>query len=458
MAEIGTPQRPLRVAIVGSGPSGFFAAETLLKSLVVCAVDMFERLPVPFGLVRGGVAPDHPKIRSASQVFEKTAEHERFRYFGNVTIGRDLPIEELRHFYDAILLAYGAEGDRPMDVPGESLPGSHAATAFVGWYNAHPDYRNERFDLSCETAVVVGMGNVAMDVARMLATPVDILKTTDIADYALDALAESNIREIHIVARRGPAQVKCTLPELKEMAEIPGATPMVEPDEFALTPACRQEIDASPGLKRIIEVLEEYSHNRPGDGRRVRFRFFLAPAAVLGGDRVEAMCFERTRLAGEPGRQKAWGTGTLVDIPCGLVFRSVGYRGRPMPGVPFNEKTGTIPHTGGRVEDNGRELPGLYVAGWIKRGPTGVIGTNKPDSLETVKTLLSDLERLTPCAEPDSDAVERLLKNRGVRVVSYADWKRIDAAEVARGAARGKPRERFSRIEDMLAVLDNYQP
>lgn len=456
MAEIGIPQRPLRVAIVGSGPSGFFAAETLLKSLVMCTVDMFERLPVPFGLVRGGVAPDHPKIRSASRVFEKTAEHERFRYFGNVTVGRDLTIEELRHFYDAILLTYGAEGDRPMGVPGESLAGSHAATAFVGWYNAHPDYRDERFDLTCETTVVVGMGNVAMDVARMLATPVDVLRTTDIADYALDALAGSRIREIHIVARRGPAQAKCTLPELKEMADIPGTTPLVESDEFRLTPACRQEIEVSPGLKRIIEVLEDYSRNRPGSGRHIRIRFFLAPAAVLGKDRVEAMCFERTRLAGGPGHQKAWGTGELVDIPCGLVFRSVGYLGHPMPGVPFNEKSGTIPHTAGRVEDNGRELPGLYVAGWIKRGPTGVIGTNKPDSLETVKTLLSDLDRLAPCKEPDSDAVHRLLTDRGIRVVSYADWKRIDAAEIARGAAKNKPRERFSRVEDMLAVLDGH--
>lgn len=455
MAEIGIPQRPLRVAVVGSGPSGFFAAESLLKSLVVCAVDMFERLPVPFGLVRGGVAPDHPKIRSASRVFEKTAEHERFRFFGNVTVGRDITVEELRRFYDAVLLAYGAEGDRSMNVPGESLPGSHAATEFVGWYNAHPDYRDRVFDLSCETAVIVGMGNVAMDVARMLAAPVDILKDTDIADYALDALAESRIREIHIVARRGPAQAKFTLPELKEMAEIPGATPLVESDEFTFTPACRQEIEASPGLKRIVEVLEEYSRNRPGNGRNIRFRFFLSPVAVLGKDRVEAMCFERTRLAGEPGNLKAWGTGALVDIPCGLVFRSVGYRGRPIPGVPFNEKTATIPHTAGRVEDNGREIPGLYVAGWIKRGPTGVIGTNKPDSLETVKTLLSDLERLTPCAEPDSQAVENLLRERGVRVVSFDDWKRIDAEEIARGARKGKPRERFSRVEDMLAVLDS---
>ncbi|HOQ88547.1 MAG TPA: NADP oxidoreductase [Candidatus Hydrogenedentes bacterium] len=455
MAEIGIPQRPLRVAVVGSGPSGFFAAESLLKSLVVCAVDMFERLPVPFGLVRGGVAPDHPKIRSASRVFEKTAEHERFRFFGNVTVGRDITVEELRRFYDAVLLAYGAEGDRSMNVPGESLPESHAATEFVGWYNAHPDYRDRVFDLSCETAVIVGMGNVAMDVARMLAAPVDILKDTDIADYALDALAESRIREIHIVARRGPAQAKFTLPELKEMAEIPGATPLVESDEFTFTPACRQEIEASPGLKRIVEVLEEYSRNRPGNGRNIRFRFFLSPVAVLGKDRVEAMCFERTRLAGEPGNLKAWGTGALVDIPCGLVFRSVGYRGRPIPGVPFNEKTATIPHTAGRVEDNGREIPGLYVAGWIKRGPTGVIGTNKPDSLETVKTLLSDLERLTPCAEPDSQAVENLLRERGVRVVSFDDWKRIDAEEIARGARKGKPRERFSRVEDMLAVLDS---
>lgn len=454
MTMLGTHERPLRVAVIGAGPSGFFAAESLLRSLVLCRVDMFDRLPAPYGLVRGGVAPDHPKIRTVSKTFEKTADHERFSYFGNVTVGRDITVDELRRFYDALLFTCGAETDRPMGIPGEELPGSHTATSFVGWYNGHPDFRDCVFDLSQEAVVVVGMGNVAMDVARILAKPVDELRNTDIAEHALDVLAGSRVREIHVVGRRGAAQVKFTLPELKEMGEIPGCAPVITPADLEYGPACLEEIN-TPGMKRIAEVMEEYSR-LGGDGaaRRVRFRFLLSPVELRGGGRVESAVFEKNRLTGPAFGQKARGTGETEEIPCGLVFRSIGYRGVPLPGVPFHERDGVFPNTAGRVEDNGRTLPGLYCAGWIKRGPSGIIGSNKPDSLETVKNILSDAVSLAPCPEPDTAAVLRLLGGRGVRVVSFDDWRKIDAAEIARGQAAGKPRERFTRVDEMLAVLD----
>lgn len=454
MSMLGTHERPLRVAIVGAGPGGFFAADSLLRSLVLCHVDMFDRLPAPYGLVRGGVAPDHPKIRNVTKTFEKTASHERFNFLGNVCVGRDVTVEELRRHYDAVLFSCGAETDRRMGVPGEDLSGSHTATSFVGWYNAHPDFRDCVFDLSQEVALVVGVGNVAMDVARILCTPVDLLKNTDIAAHALDALAESKVREVHIIGRRGAAQVKFTLPELKEMGEIPGCDPVVDPAELALGPSCQEEIN-TPGMTRIIEVLQEYSvrPSTPGN-RRVRFHFLLSPQELRGDGRVERVLLERNRLSGPAFHQKAWGTGETVEMPCGLVFRSIGYRGLPMPGVPFHERDGVFPNTEGRIEDNGRVLPGLYVAGWIKRGPSGVIGTNKPDSLETVKSLLTDTAHLEHCPVPDTEPLRVLLKERGIRVVSFDDWLKIDAAEQARGAALGKPRERFTRVEEMLAVLD----
>lgn len=453
MHLLGTTDRPLRVAIIGSGPAGFFAAEPLLKSHVHCTVDMFDRLPVPFGLVRGGVAPDHPKIRGATRTFEKLAENPSFTFLGNVTVGRDVSLDELRHFYDAIVLATGAEADRPMDIPGEELPGCHAAFSFVGWYNAHPDFAERTFDLSQETAVIVGAGNVALDVARILLTPVDHLHHTDIAQHALDALAESRVREVHIVARRGPAQVKFALAELKEMGAIPGCTPVVPGGDLLLDDASAQEID-TPDMQRIMQVFADYAA-RPQDpsGRRVVFRFLLSPQAVRGTDRLQSAVFEENRLVGPPFRQHAEGTGTRVEIPCGLLFRSIGYHGVPIPGLPFQEQEGIIPNTLGRVEHNGRPMPGVYAAGWIKRGPSGQIGTNKPDGHETAKALLADAALLPPCSEPDTRTLRALLCARGVRVVSFDDWRRIDAAEKARGALVGKPRERFSRLEEMLAVI-----
>lgn len=454
MAALGSAERPLRVAIVGSGPSGFYAADPLLKSSeVTCTVDMFDRLPTPYGLVRGGVAPDHPKIRTVTRVYEKIADHERFRFFGNVKIGRDLSVEELRKHYDAVLFTCGAETDRRLGIPGEDLAGSYTATSFVAWYNGHPDARDLQFDLSQEAAVVIGVGNVAMDVARTLAKTVDELKTTDIAQHALDALAESKVKDIYLIGRRGAAQAAYTTPEVKEMGHLVDCDPIVTQEQITLDELSQQEM-TDRDVQRNIEILTEYAARETGSkGRRIHFRFLLSPTEIKGNGRVESIVLEKNRLEGEPGNLKARGTGEHIEIPTGLVFRSIGYKGIPMPGVPFDDRKGVFPNVLGRITENGAPVPGLYCSGWIKRGPSGIIGTNKPDSVETVEQILSDVSSLAPCAEPSSAAVEALLNARGVRVVDFAGWRKIDAAEIAAGQAIGKPRERFTRIEEMLAVL-----
>lgn len=455
MTTLGTPDFPARIAIVGSGPGGFYAAEHLLKPEHPCLIDMFDRLPTPFGLVRGGVAPDHAKIRNVTKVYEKIASREGFRFFGNVTIGRDVTVEELCQYYDAVLFAYGAETDRQLGIPGEHLPGSYTATSFVGWYNGHPDFRDCAFDLSHEVAVVIGMGNVAMDVARILAKTVDELKSTDIAIHALDALAESNVREIHVIGRRGPAQAAFTPMELKEMGELAVCQPIVSSESLILNAVSEAELSEN-STHRNVELLHEFAALPDrGAARRMYFRFLESPLALKGNGRVESIVLGSNRLVGtEPFRQWAESTGESFELPCDLVFRSIGYRGIPMPGVPFDEKRGVIPNLGGRVLNDGSVIPGLYVAGWIKRGPTGIIGTNKPDSHDTAERMLEDLPSLPPCANRSPEAVPALLESRGVRFVSLSDWQKIDAAEHVRGAAADKPRERFTRIEEMLAVLD----
>jgi ferredoxin--NADP+ reductase len=416
---------------------------------------MFDRLPTPFGLVRGGVAPDHAKIRNVTKVYEKIAAREGFRFFGNVCIGRDLSVEDLRAHYDAVLFAYGAETDRSLGIPGESLRGSYTATSFVGWYNGHPDYRDCVFDLSGEVAVVIGVGNVAMDVARILAKTADELRATDIAIHALEALAESRIREIHVVGRRGPAQAAFTPMELKEMGELSICQPFVPSESLVLNPASEAELSEN-STHRNLELMRELAALPDrGAARRMYFRFLESPLEITGNGRVDSIVLGKNRLAGtEPFKQWAEATGESVTLPCDLVFRSIGYRGIPMPGVPFDEKRGLIPNVEGRVQAPEGTVPGLYVAGWIKRGPTGIIGTNKPDSHDTADRMLEDLPVLPPCPNRAPEAIPALLDGRGVRYVSMSDWQKIDAEELARGAAAGKARERFTRIDEMLGVLD----
>jgi len=454
----GTPGNPLRVAIVGSGPAGFYAAEQLLRTDHVVEVDVYDRLPTPFGLVRAGVAPDHPKLKSVIRVYEKTAVREGFRFFGNVHVGREVGAAELAERYHAVIWSYGAESDRHLGIPGEDLPGSHPATAFVGWYNAHPDYADLSFDLSHERAVVVGNGNVAMDVARMLTLGVDELRATDIADHAIEPLAQSNVREIVVLGRRGPAQAAFTNPEILELGKMSDADCVVDPADVELDPLSEAFLgsdDADITARKNVEILRELAGRQPeGKPKRIVMRFLASPIEIHGEGKVEAVTVGKNELVrDDSGALRAGDTGERETLECGLVLRSVGYKGRGVEGLPFDERRGVIPNEGGRVTepDDGDPVPGHYVAGWIKRGPSGVIGTNKKDAQETVDSLLTDAEAGKLSADvPDAVAVAEWLSERVGDHVTYAGWEAIDAAERERGEPLGRPRVKFVRVDEML--------
>lgn len=453
MITLGTPERPLRVAVIGSGPSGFYAAATLYKHSIKVKVDMFDRLPTPFGLVRYGVAPDHPKIKSVIKVYEKEAQRPDFAFFGNVTLGEDISIDELKRFYDAIIVATGAQTDRRLDVPGENLPGSFASTEIVGWYNGHPDFQDLKVDLSHEVAVVFGQGNVAMDVCRILLKTVDELKSTDITQNALEVLAASKIREVHCIGRRGPVQAAFTPVEIREFGELAECAAIVNPEDLKINKASRKELQ-DPILKKKFDILCELAeHQQTGKKRKFVLHFCKSPVEITGSGRVQSVTLEKNELIGEPKAQKVRGTGVRETIQCGFVVRSVGQQGVPVKDLPFSEQEGVIPNIKGRVVDASKVYNGLYVAGWIKRGPTGIIGINKPDSEETVQSLMDDLPKLTACPRPSSEELRIFLESRGVRVVTFADWKKIDAAEIERGLKLGKPREKFIRTKGMLDAL-----
>ena len=444
---------------MGSGPAGFYATGHLLSAKdATVEVDLFDRLPTPFGLVRAGVAPDHPKIKSVTRVYEKTAAKPGFRFFGNVEVGKDVSHAELKAHYHAVIYAVGAETDRSMGIEGEDLPGSWAATQFVAWYNAHPDYRDLEFDLSCRRAVVIGNGNVAMDVARMLLLPREELEITDIADHAIGPRADSGIEEVVSVGRRGPAQAAFTNPELRELGELTDADVIVDPAEVELDDHSARAIEGEGEItpRRNVEILTEYSQRQPaGKRRRVVLRFLRSPIAIRGDGRVEGVEFVRNELDhGGEGRLIAKATGEHETLEAGIVFRSIGYRGVPIEGVPFDEWKGAIPNEEGRIIDPSeqRAIPGEYVVGWIKRGPSGVIGTNKRDAQETVDHLLEDMAegRLPEPADTDPRAIERLIAERKPDYVSFADWQLIDAAEVAAGEPLGRPRVKFTRVEEMV--------
>jgi ferredoxin/flavodoxin---NADP+ reductase len=462
--QVGTPANPLRVAIIGSGPSGFYAAEHLQKQADLSVeIDMFDRLPTPYGLVRGGVAPDHPKIKSVTRVYDRIATQPGFRFFGNVEFGTDITIDDIRRHYHAVIYAVGAQTDKSLEIPGEDLPGSRAATEFVAWYNGHPDYRDYEFDLTVENVAVVGVGNVAMDVVRILARTVDELRATDIADYALEALAESRVRNIYILGRRGPAQAAFTNPEIKELGEMADAEVVVSPQEMELDEYSRAFIESGEDRTAVrnVEILNQYASQTPlGKSRKIHLRFLVSPVEILGTNRVEAIKIVRNELyATEGGSVRPRPTDQYETIPVGLVFRSVGYRGVPLTGVPFYDRWGTIPNDKGRVlaeHETGKPVIGNYVVGWIKRGPSGVIGTNKPDSVETVNMLLEDVQagHLFAPDAPQAEAVESLLRKRGVRYVDFADWQILDNLEQQRGAAVNRPRVKFTRVDEMLAALE----
>jgi ferredoxin--NADP+ reductase len=464
MSEAGTAAQPLRVAIVGAGPSGFFLAQTLLgREGLNVQVDLVERLAAPYGLVRFGVAPDHERIKNVTRSFDAVARRPGFRFFGNVDFGRDVTLEDLRRHYHQICFTTGAQTDRRMGIPGEDLKRSHPATEFVAWYNGHPDYRDYAFDLSVERVAVIGVGNVAVDVARILCRTPEELATTDIADYALDALRQSRVKEVYLIGRRGPVQAAFTTPEAKEMGELADADVRVLPQEVALDPLSQTELDQSDDkqLKRKVEVLREFStRQRTGKPRLLTLRFLLSPVELKAdaAGRVAGMRAVRNRLEGVPGKLKSAPTDVFEELPVELVFRSVGYRGVALPGVPFYEKWGTIPNEKGRVlpdPESRIPVPGLYVSGWIKRGPSGVIGTNKPDAVETAASMLEDLAAgaVPQPAEPGADAAERMVRQRQPKVVSFDDWHRLEALENERGKAAGRPRVKITSTEEMLSAL-----
>ena len=452
-------QRPLRVAVVGSGPAGFYAAGALLGREVPVEVDMIERLPTPWGLVRLGVAPDHPKLKSVSRAYERIAERPGFRFLGNVEIGRDLHHSDLARLYDALIYAVGAQSDKRLGIPGEDLPGSWPATEFVAWYNGHPDFQELEFDLDVERAVVIGNGNVAVDVARMLSLTADELAPTDATDKAIAAIGSSKLKEIVMLGRRGPAQAAFTTPELQELGELAGADIFVDPAELELDDVSEASLADITHARRNVEMLREFAGRSPsGKPRALRLRFLVSPVAILGDERVEAIEVEQNRLVPDGrGTLRAEPTGERETIPCGLVFRSVGYRGVALPEVPFDEDRGTIRNEGGRVVDeDGEVVPGVYAAGWIKRGPTGVIGTNKKDATETVELLLEDAAagRIERRAGATAEAVDALLAERGAQTVLYEGWSSIDQVERSAGEPHGRPRAKLVTWNELLEAAE----
>ncbi len=444
----------MRAAIIGAGPSGFYAAGMLLNEGF--AVDLYDVLPTPFGLVRAGVAPDHPKIKAVTRVFDRTAKHADFRFFGGVELGVDLAREELLERYHAVVYAMGTSEDNRLGIPGEDLLGSHAATQFVAWYNGHPHNADHEYDLSVERAVVVGNGNVAVDVARMLVLPPDELRATDTADHAIDVLSGSLLQEVVLLGRRGPVQAAFTTPELRELGELSRADVVVDPADLALDEASAAELaDAGGTTTRNVELLREYATREPDPAhpQRVVLQFLRSPIALLGDGRVEAVRVAVNRIeAGADGRRQAVPTGEEEEISCGLVIRSIGYRGVEVPGIPFDPRRGLIRNLGGRVIDpEDQPLTGEYVVGWIKRGPSGVIGTNKKDANDTVARLLEDRDagRL---GAPELEPTMEWLAERVPRAVTWSGWAKIDEHETGQGAPLGRPRVKIVRTDELHRV------
>lgn len=452
-------QRPYHVAIVGSGPSGYFAASSLLKyadsgdAARDVRVDMLEMLPTPWGLVRSGVAPDHPKIKSISAQFDKTSNDPRFRFFGNIAVGEHVQPEELAERYDAVVYAVGAQSDRALNIPGEDLPGSVAAVDFVGWYNAHPHFAQMGPDLSTGRAIVVGNGNVALDVARILVTDPEALATTDIADHALESLHRRGVEEVVVIGRRGPLQATFTTLELRELGDLEGlgnVDVIVDPADFA--DITDEELEAAgKTVKQNVKVLRGYAERPPrGAPRRIVFRFRTSPIEIKGRDHVESIVLGRNELVDDNGRVVAKDTGEREELPAQLVVRAVGYRGVATPGLPFDERTGTIPHTDGRIDGRRNE----YVVGWIKRGPSGVIGSNKKDSQATVDTVIADLEgaTLADVRDDHSETLVEWLLSRQPKLVTDDHWKVIDEYERSAGQSAGRPRVKITSVAELLRI------
>lgn len=460
----GSNERPVRIAIVGSGPSGFYTVAALFKQEdVAVSVDVFERLPVPYGLVRGGVAPDHQNIKAVIRIYEKQDRQGTFRFFGNVAVGRDLPLRDLTRHYDAVVLAVGNESHRPLGIPGEGrLSGVFSASQFVGWYNGHPDFGDCEFPLArARRVAVVGNGNVAMDVARILARDPEELAATDIASYALEELRRSAVEEIVVLGRRGPAEAAFSTKEIKELGSLENADLIVAPEEIELDPLSARWLEEKAGrtARDNVEYLREQSRREPaGKKRRIVLRFLVSPIELLGtGGVLQRVRLERNELHEDAaGVPRPHGTGETWVEEFQMLLSAVGYRGKPLPGLPFDEKRGILPNQAGRIVDMGGEpLPGLYTVGWAKGGPRGLIGSNVADAAETVGSILDDVKnrRLPGATVEDREAIPALLEERSCVWVSFEDWRRLDAMEIERGKSLGKIREKFHDVDDMLEAL-----
>jgi len=462
MSKVGSSENPLRVAIIGAGPAGFYTVSNLLKQTdLTVEMDMFDRLPSPFGLVRAGVAPDHQKYKTVIRVYNKSAQSPNFRFYGSVKYGEHIHLSDLQQHYHQVVFTTGAPTDRSMGIPGEELAGSHSATDFVAWYNGHPDYVDYQFDLSRTRAAIVGLGNVALDVARILCKTSAELAQSDMADYALEALKQSNIQEVYILGRRGPVQAAFTTPEIREMGELEDTDVVVLKEDALLDPLSRAGLWKDKNGQKNTEIIKEFAQ-RPlsGKNRKLTFRFLVSPTEIIAGEsgRVGAVKIVKNEAykSGD-GSVRARATGQFETLPVDLIFRSVGYRGVALPAIPFNESWGTIENKKGRIinPDTNQPQKGLYTAGWIKRGPTGVIGTNKTDAQETVNCMMEDLQAdgvFTP-SKPQVEAAAELIGERQPQFISYSDWLLIDAEEIARGKEAGRPRVKFTSVEEMLAVL-----
>ncbi|MFP5020343.1 FAD-dependent oxidoreductase [Pseudonocardia phyllosphaerae] len=435
----------LRVAVVGAGPAGIYAADTLLKSDAEVSVDMFEKLPAPFGLVRYGVAPDHPRIKQIVNALHRVLDNPGVRLFGNVEYGTDITLDDLREHYDAVVFATGCERDRDLDIPGIDLPGSHGAAEFVQWYDGHPDVPRD-WTLDQSQVAVIGAGNVALDVARVLAKSAEDMLSTEIPDSVHTGLAANPATDVHVFARRGLAQAKFSPMELRELDHVPGLEVVVNPEDMEFDEASENEARSSKHVGMVVKILQEWALRDPrGEKRRIHLHFFSKPAEVLGTDHVEGLRIERTEY---DGTGNVRGTGEFVDYPVGAVYRAVGYTGSELAEIPFDHGRGVIPHEAGRVQD----LPGVYAVGWIKRGPVGLIGHTKSCASETVKSLLADVDQLPRAAKPELDAIPELLDERGVEFTTWDGWLALDKHERSLGEDRGRERMKVIPREDMVRV------
>lgn len=462
MSQLGTATRPLRVAIIGAGPAGLYTADALLKKKELhCSIDIFNHLPTPYGLVRDGVAPDHQSIKAVTRVFERILEHSNVRYFGNVTFGTDIHHEELKELYDQIVYATGAQSDRRMGIEGEELAGSYPATAFVGWYNGHPQYRDHEVDLSHERVVVVGNGNVAMDVARILLKSPEELAKTDMADHAIEKLRYSKVREVVMLGRRGPVQSAFTNVELREFGELADVNVVVDPAELELDEGSQEALASDKMADKNMTTLRAYAARTEQTGSRtLRMRFLASPVEILGEDgRVTAVKIERNELTvSDIGALRAKGTGQYETIEAGLVLRAVGYKSLPLMGVPFDETTATITNVAGRVvtQRTGEPVVGEYCVGWAKRGPSGIIGTNKADAVATVSSMVDDVPELMGIADSNRDPAKivAIIEAREPNYVNYQAWRCLDRYELNRGAEQGRPRVKVTKVEEMLDIIE----